>query len=109
MNIMTEIAPVTKFGGWAELFVGVRNDGTLMVFVFDELVDHVEHDALCLLLCGDKLTANLPEHVGMTNEEYVALNRNVAATLEAEYHAEWTDERIGEHKMLHGYDPREDW
>ncbi len=78
MGIMTVIN-AAQFGDFADFFTGTREDGTAMVFCFDELVEVVEHDTLCLLLCGDKLTANLPEYIGMTNEEYVALNREVAA------------------------------
>jgi hypothetical protein len=99
MNYMTHVSPADRNLGYADFYCGVRENGTAMVFSIKELCDNVENDVVALLICGFAFDANMPEYVGMTNEEYIALNPAAPETVEAEY---WSDEKIGEQQMLHG-------
>lgn len=82
MGIMTTVSPVSKIAGLPDFFDGIRADNTAMVFCFDELVEVIEHDVLCNLLCGDTLIVNLPAHVGMTKEDWQEMESEVASLID---------------------------
>lgn len=94
-----------------DLFDAVMHDDnqTSMVYSLEELEELTEADEICRLLGGEEIQVLLPAEGEFSFEsEQDTLRRAREAEL-AELEKEWTQERIQEHKMLHGYDPREDW
>lgn len=91
MGIMTTISGLNAF---ADIYTGKRSDGTVMFIAFDELLDHVEHDVLCLLLCGDTIIANLPISIGMTDADFAAMEQSIADEINVAANEQLTQDYI---------------
>lgn len=101
------VFPETSCGGYADYFDVTLADDRKITMTAKEMLEFTEADEVVKLLCGERIQFNLSDKFIADYEAYeseIAKQEKDVAMYER-----LTQEYILEHKMLHGYDPREDW
>lgn len=105
MPVMT-ITIFPNDGG--DLFDAELNDdrGTSLVLEISEVAEMCTEAEFDELESGEEIVVNYPDD--WTTDDTELMEAEINTQLDLEEMNEWTQERIMEHKMLHGYHPLED-
>jgi hypothetical protein len=106
-EMFATVHPESSFGGYADYFDVTLADGRKITMTAKEMLDYTEADEVVKLLCGETIQFHLSDKFIASYEAYEA--EIAAQEKDVAMNERLTQEYIMEHKMLHGYDPREDW